>query len=131
MSVQRSFALLSIAFVLIWNTAPSSRAQNAPGRREFPPGAARFTTDLPPGRLRTHIEQLPAAARDRAMAWLSNFHFTEQDLTTLQIDAEGGVFYADEFQLAPVPAAANEPVVAAAAVPVSPFPANLKFHSKP
>jgi hypothetical protein len=131
MFVRRSFALLIIAFVLIWNTVPAARAQQAPARREFPPGLARQPQDLPAGRLRTQIERLPAPARDRAMAWLSNFHFTEQDLNALHADPDGAIFYADEFQLAPPAAAATEPPIAQAAVPISPFPAHLKFHSKP
>lgn len=131
MVVRRSFALLIIAFVLIWNTVPSSRAQEAPARKEFPPGLARQPHDLPPSRLRTQIERLPAPARDRAMAWLSNFHFTEQDLNALHTDPEGAIFYADEFQLAPPAPASSEPAIAQAAVPISPFPAHLKFHSKP
>ena len=100
------------------------------GRREFRPGSIRRTEDLPAGRLRTQIERLPAAARDRAVAWLGDFHFTEQDLDTLQVDPAGGIYYADQFGLAPV-AAAGEPIAQGAAVPISPFPADLKFHSRP
>lgn len=66
------------------------------------------------------------------MAWLGNFHFTELDLDTLQVDPAGGVFYID-------PAARSTgskdgkaaPVTAQAAVPVSPFPASLIYHSRP
>jgi hypothetical protein len=133
MFVGRSFALLMSAIVLFWNTAPSVRAQNAGARREFPPGLAR-PADLPPSRLRIQIQNLPAPARDRAMAWLSNFHFTEQDIPSLHADSEGAIFYADEFKLDPAHAAAapaSEPTTHAAAIPVSPFPAHLNFHSKP
>jgi hypothetical protein len=131
MSLRRGWTLLLIAFVLNWNMVLRSHAQNLNGHRQFPPGVARTLKDLPESKLRTRIERLPKGAQDRAMAWLSNFHFTDLDLTTLQADAAGGIFYADEFQLAPVPAdSANEPLVAAAAVPVTPFPANLLFHSK-
>src|SRR4051794_30881752 len=126
-----SIALLLIAIVSIWNTVSPARAQNFAAPKQFPPGVIRNVEDLPQSRLRAQIERLPAAARDRAMAWLANFHFTELDLATLQADAEGGIFYADDFQLAAVAPANSEPVVAAAAVPVSPFPANLIFHSKP
>ena len=70
--------------------------------------------------------------RERALGWLRGFHFTDLDLECLQVDAEGGVFYADVFQVEPVPGtAATEPVIAEAAVPVSPFPATLIFHSRP
>ncbi|HEY0456370.1 MAG TPA: M12 family metallo-peptidase [Verrucomicrobiae bacterium] len=83
--------------------------------------------------MRTRLEGLPAAAKNRAVGWLRNFHFTELDLNSLEADADGGIFYADKFSLdlpADQPAAA-EPVTAQAALPVSPFPASLIFHSKP
>ena len=116
--------------VLILAGAGAAFGQQRP--REFPPGSVRQTTDIPVGRLRAQIERLPALARDRAVAWLNNFHFTELDLNSLQVDSSGGIFYADQFNLAPVAApAADGPVVAAAAVPVSPFPASLRFHSRP
>src|SRR5687768_16589361 len=127
MSIGRRFALLIIAFVLFLNTIPSARAQEAAARKEFPPGVARQPNDLPQSRLRAQIERLPAVARDRAMAWLANFHFTEQDIASLHADSEGAIFYADDFQLAPAAPAQGEPVVAEAAVPASPFPAHLKF----
>jgi hypothetical protein len=126
-----SLALLLIAFVSIWNTGLPARAQNIAAPKEFHQGVLRKVEELPQSRLRGQIERLPATARDRAMAWLANVHFTEQDLATLQADAEGGIFYADDFQLAPVAPENSEPVIAEASVPVSPFPANLIFHSKP
>jgi hypothetical protein len=65
------------------------------------------------------------------MGWLRNFHFTELDLKSLETDAEGGVFYADAFSLDPLALQAEaEPILAEAAVPVTPFPASLVFHSK-
>lgn len=109
--------------------AESGFAQQGP--RDFPPGSVRRIEDLPPGRFRSQIEKLPAPARDRALAWLGGFHFTELDLDSLHVDPAGGVFYADQFKLAPVAPAADGPVVAEAAVPVSPFPASLRFHSRP
>jgi hypothetical protein len=88
--------------------------------------------DLPAGRLRARIEGLPVQARDRAVAWLNSFHFTPLDLDSLEVDPEGGIFYADSFNLAPPAAGAEvEPPVEAAAVPVNPFPASLVFHSRP
>src|SRR5262245_57159787 len=97
MFVRRSFALLMFGFVLIWDGPRLAHA------REFPPGAARLPGDLPPSRLRAQIERLPGPAANRAMAWLSNFHFTDQDIASMEADAEGGIFYSDHFQLAPIP----------------------------
>jgi hypothetical protein len=106
--------------------------QPAARPREFAPGQLKRLEDLPPSRLRQRLESLPAAARERALAHLSSFHFPEADLDALQADAEGGIFYADVF--AHEPAADEtpaEPEIAQAAVPVSPFPAGLIFHSRP
>jgi len=86
--------------------------------------------DVPTGRFRSQLDRLTPAAKARALDWLQRFHFTEIDLDTLQVDAEGAVFYADEFALGPS-TAETEPAVSEAAVPVSPFPANLIFHSRP
>ena len=99
--------------------------------RQFPPGALKRIEDLPLGRVRTRIERLNPVARQRALDWLRGFHFTESDLDSLQVDDDGGVYYADIFTLDPVPAEAEPPVVAEAAVPVSPFPTSLIFHSRP
>ena len=67
--------------------AAVGQQQPAP-RREFPPGALRRIEDLPGGRLRTQIERLPVEARDRAVAWLGNFHFTDLDLNSLHARSE-------------------------------------------
>ncbi|HUS36578.1 MAG TPA: Ig-like domain-containing protein, partial [Verrucomicrobiae bacterium] len=108
-------------------------AQQAGNQGEFRPGAVRTTGDLPLSRLRTQIERLPADAQARALAWLGNLHFPVDDLQALQVDPSGGIFYADEFKPEAAAGAANasEAGIAQAAVPVSPFPANLVFHSKP
>lgn len=112
----------------------SAFGQRSSSPSEFSPGTLRSFGDLPLGRFRRDVERLPAPARDRAMAWLASFHFTELDLDSLHVDPAGGVFYADIFDLAPSPivsSVAFSPVIASAPVPVSPFPASLAFHSRP
>ena len=125
----RSVAILSLLTALMAHFLPSASAQEARGRKEFPPGLLRRIDDLPAGRLRQQIERLPAQARERAMNWLASSHITTEDLVALQVDAEGGIFYADEFKVAPAAEEAAPPM-AQAAVPVSPFPADIIFHSK-
>ncbi|MFT7515499.1 MAG: hypothetical protein ACI9QL_004731 [Candidatus Omnitrophota bacterium] len=93
-------------------------------------GVAVETDDLPVGRFRNQLENLPATARGRALGWLRGFSFTAADAEHLHADASGAIYYADEPANEPI-AAANAPLVAAAAVPVTPFPASLSFHSKP
>ena len=121
------------AGILFLFSAACVEAQPAPTQsREFRPGAWSRVEDLPSGRLRTRIEGLSAGPRLRALQWLQSFRFTDLDLHTLQVDSEGGVYYAEAFTLAPVPAGSPGTLQAAQfAVPVSPFPINLLFHSKP
>ena len=99
--------------------------------REFPPGALKRFEELPTGRFRTQIDRLPQAARQRALSWMQGFHFTELDLEALHADSEGGIFYVDVFPTDPVPSEVETPDVGEAAMPVSPFPGSLVFHSKP
>lgn len=99
--------------------------------RPFPIGTPRQLEDLPAGRFRSQLDALPPAARGRALGWLRSFHFTEADLPSLRADASGAILYACD------PAAAEEavepepPSIAGAALPVSPFPPSLVFHSRP
>ncbi len=111
---------------------------NIPARaagQVFPSATPVALHELPAGRLRTQIEALPPTEQGRALAWLSSFHFTEHDLDSLHADARGGICYACRFAVpGTVETAESEsesPVIGAAAVPVSPFPANLIFHSRP
>ena len=84
---------------------------------------------LPAGRLRSQMESLPKAARERSLQWLQSFHFCKDDVRSLRSDPNGGIYYVCETD--PIPDESEPPQVAAAALPVSPFPASLIFHSKP
>jgi hypothetical protein len=119
--------------VAIFVGVASASFAQAPVRREFPPGSLKTLEELPASKLRGQLDKLPPAARERALASLKNFHFTDKDLDSMEADAQGGIFYVDSFEPKPAEAAASadEPVIAEAAVPVSPFPAGLIFHSKP
>jgi hypothetical protein len=99
--------------------------------REFPLGHPGRSEELPPGRLRSRIEGLPAPARDRAMRWLRSIHFSELDISSLHADADGGIFFACGLNAPEGLEPADAPEVAEAAVPVSPFPSHLVFHSRP
>jgi len=89
--------------------------------------------ELPAGPLRDRVSQLPGPARERAMGWMRGFEFPAADAASLRIDDEGGVYYEDAFPLPAEPpaGAASTEGPAAAAVPVSPFPDAMKFHSRP
>jgi hypothetical protein len=105
--------------------------------REFPVGSLERIDELPASRFRADLEQLPEPARERARQWLRSFHFTDRDVTALHVDAAGGICYACSFARPASPESSETesdseaPIVGQAAVPVSPFPAHLKFHSRP
>ncbi|MFN3409102.1 MAG: InlB B-repeat-containing protein [Limisphaerales bacterium] len=122
------------AFAVFGAGVAAAQPQSPSPPREFPVGALERLSDLPAGRFRADLERLPAPARERALGWLRGFHFTTQDLPSLQVDAEGGICYACSFTRPAVtePSSGDEPpTVAAAEVPISPFPAHLIFHSRP
>src|SRR5687768_11294458 len=122
--LQRS---LSLCACLIIVCAGEVRSQQ-PAPREFPIGALSRLEQIPATRLRAQLTGLPPAAQARALQWLQSFHFTENDLPSLHADREGGIFYVCN-AVAAAPAEAEAPAIGAAAVPASPFPASLVFHS--
>jgi hypothetical protein len=125
-------SLKEILVLLLLVVASIAGAQQTGRPREFRPGTLNRLEDLPAGRFRTRIDQLPPVARQRALEWLRGFHFTELDLGSLEADAEGGIFYVDSFLTgAPETVMESEPTTEEAAVPVNPFPAGLVFHSRP
>lgn len=99
----------------------------------FGVGHARPLSELPAKGLRERLDQLPPPVRERAQTWLESFEFPANDAASLHVDPDGGVFYACEFPSLTdaTPQEQTNPVVAAAAVPVSPFPSSLFFHSRP
>lgn len=122
----------SAGVLVLFSVVLAQGQQLPPQPRQFTPGTLSRVEDLPAGRLRARLDRLPAAARQRALARLRSFHFTELDLESLEPDADGEMFYVDNFIPDPPPAEIEpEPVIAEAAVAVSPFPSSLIFHSKP
>jgi hypothetical protein len=116
----------------------TSPAWAQPGAtREFPVGRLQQIAELPASRFRADLEQLPEPARERARQWLRSFHFTDLDVASLHVDAAGGICFACSFSRPASPESSETesdseaPVIGQAAVPVSPFPAHLKFHSRP
>src|SRR5688500_3252794 len=98
-----NFAILAIC---LSTTLLSLRAHAQGNARdgEFPPGAVRALEQVPAGRLRDQIGRLPEPAKQRALAWLGNIHFTEADTHYMHADASGGIYFSD-----PLPAFAPAP----------------------
>jgi hypothetical protein len=89
--------LLKTSFVIITLAALAANALAAPNPRAYGVGHPFELQDLPFGDFRDRLGSLPEPARNKAMAWLHRFSFTEQDLEYLRIDDAGGVFYADTY----------------------------------
>ncbi len=91
--------------------------------------AAPFTIDkLPVSRLKNKLNKLPAPAKDKAMKWLHGFSFPEEDVASLDVDSDGGVFYQDTVlpdQISQIELEANPELEG-----ISPTDA-FKLHSKP
>jgi hypothetical protein len=126
-------------FLMLFAASALAQQQASPRSRQFLPGHLGRIEDIPTGRFRTRLDGLHPNARDRAFQILQKFHFTELDLNSLESDPEGGIYYVDFFPPSPGGAGddasdgsiSGEPVVAEPAVPISPFPASLVFHSRP
>lgn len=131
----RPLACLGLALLAAAAAAQPVERPDAGAVRLFAPGTWRQLDELPAGRFRTRLETLPPPARERARQWLGSFHFTPQDLASLQPDVEGGIYYVCRLDASGPPAeeigTSETPPTRAAALPVDPFPAALVFHSRP
>jgi len=65
--------------------------------RFFGRGAPATVDSLPAGDFRSSMAALPDKARERALSWLQAIEFSEQDLASLRVDPQGGIYYADTF----------------------------------
>jgi hypothetical protein len=106
-----------------------------PAGRQFAIGALKRLEELPAGPFRARLEMLPATAQGRALQWLRSFHFPEADVASLHADDAGGICYVCQFSLPALTEPEGDdleaPPIGQAAVPVSPFPGSLIFHSRP
>ena len=98
--------------------------------RQYGKGSPFQIGDLPPGRLRSALYALPAAAQTRAMANLHSFSFPQQDVDHLSVDTYGGIFYI--CNLGVDAATEGNPDVAEVAPPLSFDPGKaFLLHSRP
>lgn len=130
---------ISLPAAAIFGLLSSLEAQPAPAAgpaREFSIGALQRLDELPASPFRDRLNQLPPAAQGRALQWLKSFHLPASDVAALHADHDGGICYGCQFAH-PEPAddqtdgSTEPPPVGLLAVPVSPFPAQLVFHSRP
>lgn len=106
---------------------------NAASERMLGAGRLQKASDLPAGAFRSRLEALSPRARNRALEWLNGLQFPPEDAASLRATGAGEIYYACTFPAVLTKAAPEQPAATAAlaSVPISPFPASLKFHSKP
>ncbi len=92
----------SIGIIVQAMSAGTTFAAPAEQAKAYGIGQPAHISDLPPGRLRSHIVSLPAPARDRALEWLQDISFPAVDIESLHVDKNGGVFYIDNLLPDPV-----------------------------
>ena len=121
-TIERLASTLLAIVVLIGTSADAS------ARRTFGRDQPFDLSELPIGKLRTGIEQLPPEKRLRAMTWLHQFNFPGVDVPQLRADIEGGVLYVDP---APVTVeGATTPVGAVTVVATIPTASAFTLHSR-
>jgi PKD repeat protein len=89
----RVFILIAGALLACIAIGSSEALAQAHKPRMYGQGAPFGVGDLPPGQLRSAFDSLPPQAKARAQNWLESFVFPENDLNSLRLDGEGGVFY--------------------------------------
>jgi hypothetical protein len=134
--ILKKILLPAAAFLGSWCSLSAQPAVAAGPAREFRIGALQRLDELPASPFRDRLGQLPPAAQGRALQWLKSFHLPAGDVASLHADHEGGICYGCHFSHPepgdnPTVESMEAPAVGLAAVPVSPFPSQLVFHSRP
>ena len=85
----------AVAAALLVGSGLASAQSSTAAARVFGKDLPVTVDALPPGILRSQMDGLPPAARERALGWLRRFEFPEADVVYLRADPRGGVFYED------------------------------------
>ncbi len=96
--------------------------------RSYGIGQPETTRDLPPGQLRKALDGLPSKERGKALKWLQEISFPEADVTSLKVNADGAIYYAEPVLTETSTAKADESEVVNAAMDESQV---FQLHSRP
>ena len=106
----------------------ASPANAVSERAYFGQSMPAFAGDLPPGLLRSQLDNLPAPAKSRALRWLQDLDFPAADTAFLRADRRGGIFYEDPAHSGDAQAdSASEAFSISEVTPANVF----QLHSKP
>jgi hypothetical protein len=134
MRVIRGFSvLLLILAALLLSGQTVAQSDQGESARVFGLGQPHSIQSLPAGKLRSRLESLPPQASAKALRWLQDFSFPEADLDTIEVDAEGSVFYGDTLLPNPEKMEASEsagPTLPADA-PIATLDDAFLLHSRP
>ena len=75
----------------------------AAGSQYFGNGAPQSSAELPAGELRESIGSLPSSAQLRALQWLQSIEFSAQDVSYMNVDPQGSIYYTDTYMTAKSP----------------------------
>ena len=124
----RLLFISALLLALLLHAAPIPTFASPDTAKFFGKGQPLQLEDLPPGRAKTRLDQLPPAARQQALRWLQRLSFPEADLEFLRFDNEGGVLYADTHN---IELAADEGAAASPGVSGIQPADTFQLHSKP
>lgn len=106
--------------------------QSGPSSRRQLGGRPDFTWEqLPTSPMREDIQRLKPLAQQKATEWLRSFAFPVEDVGAMRSDRNGGIFYVCTSGAVQVSVQSESILNALAAVPITPFPTQLVFHSRP
>jgi hypothetical protein len=125
----RIFVLVAVAATL----AGQVHAQSDQGleSRIFGQGQPASVADLPPGQLKRKIDALPPQARGNALRWLQDFSFPTEDVATLDVDTQGGIFYVESVVIEQTDEAESAGESGPAAASASTLDDAFLLHSRP
>lgn len=126
-------ALLVVLATLLLSIQAFAQSDTGLNARVFGLGQPDSVQSLPPGKLKSRLKSLPPQASSKALQWLQDFSFPATDLDLIEVDDEGGVFYADTLLPDPdhVAASASSGPTLAEAAPTTTLDDAFLLHSKP
>ena len=127
--MRKTFLSMTVAAIALSVAVLPGTVVSAPAKNKvFGEGMPYGLEDLPPGRVKSRLEALPAPARQQALRWLQSFSFPEQDLEYLRFDETGGVLYADTHT---VDSAGTEAIAGSTEVSAIAPEDTFRLHSRP
>jgi len=96
MHLNRVLPKIWVLFLLFVTSVAFAQGNSADASGHlFGIGHPQSINDLPPGQLKSTLEDLPSSAQEKALGRLQSFSFPVEDVAHLKVDPEGSVLYAE------------------------------------